>query len=281
MAAVRRPLPVRGAGRHLGRARSMPPRSPPARIRCAKPWSRWRRSGPISASSRSCGPIRSTMLRSGLHWMVSLLAAGLLARPPRSLFDTTPAARTAGAGDPVRAHPGQIAVGPPARAGRGHDQLHHGPGRRILRRRGRHRRLAPRAPRGPAAAAIDLDVLMASSAIPFIFPACEHRRRPLRRRRDAPAGAAEPGRAPRRQPRAGRSAPAAARPRRRPTGARTQAPPSPGHLLGFVLDSLFTDGLSIDLERLQPDQPPDPGAGAHRAPADPRHGDPAERRPDR
>jgi NTE family protein len=35
-----------------------------------------------------------------------------------------------------------------------------------------------------------------------------------------------------------------------PTGAATQAPPSPGHLLGFVLDSLFTDGLSIDLERL-------------------------------
>ena len=27
--------------------------------------------------------------------------------------------------------------------------------------------------------------------------------------------------------------------------------PSPGHLLGFVLDSLFTDGLSIDLERLR------------------------------
>jgi NTE family protein len=28
-------------------------------------------------------------------------------------------------------------------------------------------------------------------------------------------------------------------------------PPSPGDLLGFVLDSLFADGLSIDLERLQ------------------------------
>ena len=30
-----------------------------------------------------------------------------------------------------------------------------------------------------------------------------------------------------------------------------QNSPSPGHLLGFVLDSLFTDGLSIDLERLR------------------------------
>jgi NTE family protein len=28
-------------------------------------------------------------------------------------------------------------------------------------------------------------------------------------------------------------------------------PPSPGDLLGFVLDSLFADALSIDLERLQ------------------------------
>ncbi|HSQ68667.1 MAG TPA: hypothetical protein VLM41_01170, partial [Steroidobacteraceae bacterium] len=44
-------------------------------------------------------------------------------------------------------------------------------------------------------------------------------------------------------------------------GTRAEAPaspadgavgtaPSPGHLLGVVLDSLFTDGLSIDLERL-------------------------------
>ena len=51
---------------------------------------------------------------------------------------------------------------------------------------------------------------------------------------------------------------------------------------GFVLDSLFTDGLSIDLERLQPDQPADRRRRADsRAPADPRDGDPAERRPDR
>jgi NTE family protein len=35
-----------------------------------------------------------------------------------------------------------------------------------------------------------------------------------------------------------------------PTGTIVQPSPSPGHLLGFVLDSLFTDGLSIDLERL-------------------------------
>ncbi|MCK7491018.1 MAG: hypothetical protein MZW92_03955 [Comamonadaceae bacterium] len=38
---------------------------------------------------------------------------------------------------------------------------------------------------------IDLDVLMASAAIPFIFPAARIDRRPLRRRRDAPARAVE------------------------------------------------------------------------------------------
>ena len=36
-----------------------------------------------------------------------------------------------------------------------------------------------------------------------------------------------------------------------PADCSTDTAPSPGHLLGFVLDSLFTDGLSIDLERLR------------------------------
>jgi NTE family protein len=36
-----------------------------------------------------------------------------------------------------------------------------------------------------------------------------------------------------------------------PADGMLDRPPSPGHLLGFVLDSLFTDGLSIDLERLR------------------------------
>jgi NTE family protein len=36
-----------------------------------------------------------------------------------------------------------------------------------------------------------------------------------------------------------------------PADGSVDTAPSPGHLLGFVLDSLFTDGLSIDLERLR------------------------------
>jgi len=36
-----------------------------------------------------------------------------------------------------------------------------------------------------------------------------------------------------------------------PADCNAEIAPSPGHLLGFVLDSLFTDGLSIDLERLR------------------------------
>jgi NTE family protein len=95
---------------------------------------------------------------------------------------------------------------------------------------------------------IDADVLMATSAIPFIFPAARvdgeyygdgamrqlaplspavhlgaNRLLVVGTRAEAPASPAD--------------------------GSMTTAP-SPGHLLGFVLDSVFTDGLSIDLERL-------------------------------
>ena len=98
---------------------------------------------------------------------------------------------------------------------------------------------------------IDLDVLMASSAIPFIFPAARSRRRLLRRRRHAPARAAQ-SRPCTSAPIACWSSARAPMPRRdaRRTAA-SDSPPSPGHLLGFVLDSLFTDGLSIDVERLR------------------------------
>jgi NTE family protein len=96
---------------------------------------------------------------------------------------------------------------------------------------------------------IDVDVLIASAAIPFIFPAGRvdgdyygdgamrqlaplspavhlgaNRLLVVGTRTDSPASAAD--------------------------GA-ADAPPSPGPLLGFVLDSVFTDGLSIDLERLR------------------------------
>ena len=204
-------------------------------------WSNFRVEQVMQASSL-------TMLRSGLHWMVSLLSAGWIAKPPRSLFDTTPLHRLLARVVPLEQIPAQIAAG----------RLHalavattsYTTGQAVaffdgtddiedwhrVRRAG-HRRH------------IDLDVLMASAAIPFIFPASSidgnHYGDGAMRQLAPLSPAVHLGA--NRVLVIGTRGNAAATP---PTGAITQAPPSPAHLLGFVLDSLFTDGLSIDLERL-------------------------------
>ena len=101
------------------------------------------------------------------------------------------------------------------------------------------------------ASPIDLDMLMASAAIPFIFPSVARRWRSLRRRRDAATGAPESRGAPRRQSLAGRSARACTSRRRRRLRWTARPRRARATCSGFVLDSLFTDGLSIDLERLR------------------------------
>jgi NTE family protein len=97
---------------------------------------------------------------------------------------------------------------------------------------------------------IDLDVLMASAAIPFIFPAhCvdgDHYGDGAMRQLAPLSPAVHLGA--NRVLVIGTRGAAAATPAN--GSPRVQRAPSPGHLLGFVLDSLFTDGLSIDLERL-------------------------------
>jgi NTE family protein len=188
------------------------------------------------------------MLRSGLHWMVSLLTAGHLVSPPRSLFDTGPLYELLGRVIPFERIPAQVEAG----------RLHalavattsYTTGQAVaffdgadeiaswnrVRRAGRRRR-------------IDHDVLMASAAIPFIFPAWsidgDHYGDGAMRQLAPLSPAVHLGA--NRVLVIGTRGSAAATP---PTGAVPQAGPSPGHLLGFVLDSLFTDGLSIDLERL-------------------------------
>jgi NTE family protein len=189
-----------------------------------------------------------TMLRSGLHWMVSLLSGGWLARPPRSLFDTTPLSELLARTVPVERIPAQIAAGrlhalavattsyTTGQAVAFFDGDEGIDGWNRVRRAGRRR-------------PIDFDVLMASAAIPFIFPASridgDHYGDGAMRQLAPLSPAVHLGA--NRVLVIGTRGNAAATP---PTGALTQAPPSPGHLLGFVLDSLFTDGLSIDLERL-------------------------------
>ncbi len=189
-----------------------------------------------------------TMLRSGLHWLIALLSAGWILKPPRSLFDTRPLCNLILRAVPVEQIPRQIAAG----------RLHalavattsYTTGQAVaffdgtdeiddwnrVRRAGRRRH-------------IDQDVLMASAAIPFIFPAWridgDHYGDGAMRQLAPLSPAVHLGA--NRLLVIGTRGSAAATP---PTDALTQAPPSPGHLLGFVLDSLFTDGLSIDLERL-------------------------------
>ena len=189
-----------------------------------------------------------TMLRSGLHWMVSLLSAGWIAKPPRSLFDTTPLHRLLARVVPLEQIPAQIAAGrlralavattsyTTGQAVAFFDGTDDIADWHRVRRAGQRRR-------------IDLDVLMASAAIPFIFPASSidgnHYGDGAMRQLAPLSPAVHLGA--NRVLVIGTRGNAAATP---PTGAVTQAPPSPAHLLGFVLDSLFTDGLSIDLERL-------------------------------
>jgi NTE family protein len=188
------------------------------------------------------------MLRSGLHWMVSLLTAGHLVRPPRSLFDTGPLHELLGRVIPFERIPAQIEAGrlhalavattsyTTGQAVAFFDGAEEIAAWNRVRRAGRRRR-------------IDHDVLMASAAIPFIFPAWsidgDHYGDGAMRQLAPLSPAVHLGA--NRVLVIGTRGNAAATP---PTGAVPQAGPSPGHLLGFVLDSLFTDGLSIDLERL-------------------------------
>ena len=67
-------------------------------------WSNFRVEQVVRASSL-------TMLKSGLHWMVSLLSAGWIATPPRSLFDTTPLHELLARAVPLEQIPAQIAAG--------------------------------------------------------------------------------------------------------------------------------------------------------------------------
>ncbi|HET9693480.1 MAG TPA: patatin-like phospholipase family protein [Steroidobacteraceae bacterium] len=188
------------------------------------------------------------MLRSSLHWGISVVSGGWLMSPPRSLLDTSPLrgliARTipferiplaiaAGRLHAVAVATTSYATGQAVAFFEGVEDID--PWHRVWRAGRRH--------------ALDLDLLMASSAIPFIFPAASIAGQYYgdgAMRQLAPLSPAIHMGANRILVIGTRGAPAATP----PTAGRTQAPPSPGHLLGFVLDSLFTDGLSIDLERL-------------------------------
>jgi NTE family protein len=190
----------------------------------------------------------ATTLRAGLHWGLSVVSGGWLLAPPRSLLDTSPlrdlllrtipmdgirASVEAGLVRALAVATTSYSTGKAVAFFEGAPSVEEWS---RVRRTGVRRR-------------IDIDVLMASAAIPFIFPAGrvdgdyygDGAMRQL-----APLSPAVHMGANRLLV-VGTRAEAAAS----PADVLTDRPPSPGNLLGFVLDSLFTDGLSIDLERLR------------------------------
>lgn len=189
-----------------------------------------------------------TMLRAGLHWMFSMLSGGWLLPPPRSVFDTSPLRELLQRTIPLDLIPASIAAGPIQALAVATTSYSTGravaffEGIPTVQEWSRVRRAGVRRP-------IDIEVLMASSAIPFFFPAArvdgdyygDGAMRQL-----APLSPAVHLGANRLLVVGTRAESAAS-----PADGAVDTPPSPGHLLGFVLDSLFTDGLSIDLERMR------------------------------
>jgi NTE family protein len=190
-----------------------------------------------------------TVLRSGLHWLLALVSAGLLARPPKSLLDNSPLrrllARRVDFGRIAAAiHSGSIEA--VSLSATGYSSAHSvaffdaAPGvvpwERVLHSGER--------------AELSLDHLMASLAVPFLFP-------PVRIKEQYFGDGAMRQLAPlspaihlgadrllvigvRAQADRGALAPAA-----------TPASPTPGQIFGFMLDTLFNDQIQADLERLE------------------------------
>jgi NTE family protein len=188
------------------------------------------------------------VLRAGLHWAVSLLSGGWLAAPPRSLLDTTPLRELLARTVPLQDIPASIAAGPVQAVAVATTSYTTGRAVAFFEAEPTVREWT-RVRRAGVRRSLDLDVLMASSAIPFIFPAArvngdyygDGAMRQL-----APLSPAVHLGANRLLVVGTRAEGAAT-----PSDGALDSGPSPGHLLGFVLDSLFTDGLSIDLERLR------------------------------
>ena len=190
----------------------------------------------------------ATMLRAGLHWMLSVASGGWLLPPPRSLLDTSPLRDLLLRTIPLDRIAGNVEAGRVQALAVATTSYSTGRAVAFFEAAAATKEWS-RVRRAGVRRSIDVDVLVASAAIPFIFPAGRvdgdyygdgamrqlaplspavhlgaNRLLVVGTRTDAPASAAD--------------------------GA-ANLPPSPGHLLGFVLDSVFTDGLSIDLERLR------------------------------
>jgi len=193
----------------------------------------------------------ASMLRAGLRWLLALVSGGWLAPPPRSVFDNSPLREL------LERHVNFARIS---------DAIEHGHLGALAVSAAAYRRAlsvafyAARAERAPwlkgwrrgEPAELGLDHLMASAAVPFLFP-------PVRMgdeyygdgamRQSAPLSPAIRLGADRLLVIGVRTASTSCHD---PSAPRSQ-PPSFGQIFGFMLDTLFMDGLHADLERLERD----------------------------
>ncbi|MEZ5498537.1 MAG: patatin-like phospholipase family protein [Steroidobacteraceae bacterium] len=190
-----------------------------------------------------------TMLRSGLHWLLSLISGGYLLAPPRSLFDNSPLRELLQWSvdwDAIRSNVGDGRLHALALCSTSYRD-----GRSVAYFTG-----APqiedwsRAQRIGRRTELDLDYLMASTAIPFLFPGVAINQEFFgdgAMRQSSPLSPAIHLGADRLLILGVRAVAAAG------TGMmlESQAAPTPGQLFGFMLDTLFTDQVHADIEQLE------------------------------
>jgi len=190
----------------------------------------------------------ASMLQAGLRWLVALVSVGRLASPPDSLFDNTPLRRMLERRidfDKVRSalssgHLEALAISAAGYASAQSFAFYEGRPEPVMG--------DVRWPHA-VAARLGIDHLMASSAVPFLFP-------PVRMHGEYFGDGAMRQVAP--------LSPAIslgadrlfvvgvrARHRPSPAAAGTVAMPSVGQLFGFMLDTLFMDSLHASLEQLE------------------------------
>ncbi len=193
-----------------------------------------------------------SMLRSGLHWMLSLLSGGVLLPPPQALFDNSPLRELLAEHIDWRNLQRSIDGGdlcapwrcvPPATAR---------PPRWLSSRRPTICRRGCGSSASAGATQLTLDHLMASLGVPFLFP-------PVHlgdefygdgaQRQLWPLSPAIHLGADRLLVIGVRSEHGGRRQRPRPRGALQ--PPSPGQLFGYMLDTLFMDQIYANIEHIQ------------------------------
>ena len=189
-----------------------------------------------------------TMLKSSLHWLAALVLGGLGVRNPRSLLDNTPLRELLQRdvhfdGIATAIEQGHLdAVAVTASGYSAARSVTFFQGRPGLKPWARVRRIG-------RAARLDIDHLMASAAVPFVFPPVQLGGEffgdgSMRHR--APLSSAIHLGADRLLVIGVRDE----RPDPEPPASATPEPPTFAHLGGYMLDTLFMDGLYSDLERL-------------------------------